>query len=173
MHAWHDVELGEDITQHFRAVIEIAKGSKVKYELDKATGLLGVDRVLHSAVHYPANYGFLPRTFCGDGDPLDALARRRHDMGASTWPQTPDVRSTPAEPWRCSGMVKRHGGLDMAPKPLLFGWGPRYGPQAPKCSGRPGGAVAALYIADSPRIVVAALRHCQDSSRLQGAGAAR
>src|SRR5437899_11939533 len=54
MHAWHDVELGEDITQHFRAVIEIAKGSKVKYELDKATGLLGVDRVLHSAVHYPA-----------------------------------------------------------------------------------------------------------------------
>src|SRR5439155_16794488 len=61
----------------------------------------------------------------------------------------------------------------MAPKPLLFGWGPRYGPQAPKCSGRPGGAVAALYIADSPRIVVAALRHCQDSSRLQRAGAAR
>jgi len=73
MHAWHDVELGEDITQHFRVVIEIAKGSKVKYELDKATGLLGVDRVLHSAVHYPANYGFLPRTFCGDGDPLDVL----------------------------------------------------------------------------------------------------
>jgi inorganic pyrophosphatase len=73
MHAWHDVELGEDITQHFRAVIEIAKGSKVKYELDKATGLLGVDRVLHSAVHYPANYGFLPRTFCGDDDPLDVL----------------------------------------------------------------------------------------------------
>src|SRR5207244_13614474 len=73
MHAWHDVELGEDITQHFRAVIEIAKGSKVKYELDKATGLLGVDRVLHSAVHYPANYGFLPRTFCDDGDPLDVL----------------------------------------------------------------------------------------------------
>src|SRR5207237_6665021 len=62
-----------------------------------------------------------------------------------------------------------HGGLDMAPKPLLFGWGPRYGPQAPKCSGRPGGAVAALYIADSPRIVVAALRQCQDSGALRPA----
>ena len=73
MHAWHDVELGEDIAQFFRAVIEIPKGSKVKYELDKATGLLSLDRVLHSAVHYPANYGFLPRTFCGDGDPLDVL----------------------------------------------------------------------------------------------------
>ena len=73
MHAWHDVELGDDIAQHFRAVIEIPKGSKVKYELDKVTGLLTLDRVLHSAVHYPANYGFLPRTFCGDGDPLDVL----------------------------------------------------------------------------------------------------
>jgi inorganic pyrophosphatase len=73
MHAWHDVALGDDIAQHFRAVIEIPKGSKVKYELDKATGLLAVDRVLHSAVHYPANYGFLPQTFCDDGDPLDVL----------------------------------------------------------------------------------------------------
>ena len=73
MHAWHDVELGEDLARYFRAVIEIPKGSKVKYELDKATGLLSLDRVLHSAVHYPANYGFLPRTFCGDGDPLDVL----------------------------------------------------------------------------------------------------
>lgn len=73
MHAWHDVELGDHIERHFRAVIEIPKGSKVKYELDKATGLLWLDRVLHSAVHYPANYGFLPRTFCDDGDPLDVL----------------------------------------------------------------------------------------------------
>jgi len=73
MHAWHDVELGEQIERHFNAVIEIPKGSKVKYELDKATGLLWLDRVLHSAVHYPANYGFLPRTFCDDGDPLDVL----------------------------------------------------------------------------------------------------
>jgi inorganic pyrophosphatase len=73
MHAWHDVELGDHIERHFRAVIEIPKGSKVKYELDKATGLLWVDRVLYSAVHYPANYGFLPRTYCEDGDPLDVL----------------------------------------------------------------------------------------------------
>jgi inorganic pyrophosphatase len=73
MHAWHDVELGDHIERHFRAVIEIPKGSKVKYELDKATGLLYLDRVLHSAVHYPANYGFLPQTFCDDGDPLDVL----------------------------------------------------------------------------------------------------
>jgi inorganic pyrophosphatase len=73
MHAWHDVPLGDSIENHFRAVIEIPKGSKVKYELDKTTGLLAVDRVLHSAVHYPANYGFLPQTFCDDDDPLDVL----------------------------------------------------------------------------------------------------
>src|SRR5947207_592128 len=73
MHAWHDVPLGDAIEDHVNAVIEIPKGSKVKYELDKATGLLAVDRVLHSAVHYPANYGFLPRTFCDDGDALDVL----------------------------------------------------------------------------------------------------
>ena len=73
MHAWHDVELGDSIETAFRAVIEIPKGSKVKYELDKPTGLLWVDRVLYSAVHYPANYGFLPQTYCLDGDPLDVL----------------------------------------------------------------------------------------------------
>lgn len=73
MNAWHDVELGDAVERHFRCVIEIPKGSKVKYELDKATGLLWLDRVLHSAVHYPANYGFLPRTYCDDGDPLDVL----------------------------------------------------------------------------------------------------
>ena len=69
MHAWHDIELGAHIERHFRAVIEIPKGSKIKYELDKRTGMLWLDRVLHSAVHYPANYGFLPRTYCGDDDP--------------------------------------------------------------------------------------------------------
>ncbi len=73
MNAWHDVALGDEIEQHFRCVIEIPKGSKIKYELDKATGLLSLDRVLHSAVHYPANYGFLPQTYCDDGDPLDVL----------------------------------------------------------------------------------------------------
>ena len=72
-HAWHDLHLGDRIEDHFCAVIEIPKGSKVKYELDKESGLLKVDRVLFSAVHYPANYGFLPRTYCDDGDPLDVL----------------------------------------------------------------------------------------------------
>lgn len=72
-HPWHDIPLDEPIDEAFPAFIEIPKGSKVKYELDKATGLLRVDRVLFSAVHYPANYGFIPRTYCDDGDPLDVL----------------------------------------------------------------------------------------------------
>jgi inorganic pyrophosphatase len=57
----------------FPVVIEVPRGSKNKYELDKETGFLRLDRVLYSAVHYPANYGFIPRSFCDDGDPLDAL----------------------------------------------------------------------------------------------------
>src|SRR2546426_9745164 len=73
MHPWHDVELGDHVERHFRAIIEIPKGSKVKYELDKRTGLLWLDRGLDSAVHYPANYGFLPQTYCLDNDPLDVL----------------------------------------------------------------------------------------------------
>jgi len=73
MNPWHDVAIGEDITRSFHCVIEVPSGSKIKYELDKTTGLLRLDRVLYSAVHYPANYGFIPRTYCGDGDPLDVL----------------------------------------------------------------------------------------------------
>ena len=74
MHPWHDCYLDEHSVQRgFPVVIEVPKGSKNKYELDKETGLLRLDRVLFSAVHYPANYGFIPRTFCDDGDPLDAL----------------------------------------------------------------------------------------------------
>ena len=74
MHPWHDCYLDEQSVQRsFPAVIEVPKGSKNKYELDKETGLLRLDRVLFSAVHYPANYGFIPRTFCDDGDPLDVL----------------------------------------------------------------------------------------------------
>jgi inorganic pyrophosphatase len=72
-HPWHDIAVDEPLEESFTAFIEIPKGSKVKYELDKATGLLKVDRVLFSAVHYPANYGFIPRTFCDDQDPLDVL----------------------------------------------------------------------------------------------------
>src|SRR5689334_16150021 len=74
MHPWHDTNVDDSrIATAFPVVIEIPKGSKNKYELDKETGLLRLDRVLYSAVHYPADYGFIPRTFCDDGDPLDAL----------------------------------------------------------------------------------------------------
>ncbi|MEZ4751317.1 MAG: inorganic diphosphatase [Bdellovibrionota bacterium] len=73
MNPWHDVEPGSDPKSVFQAIIEIPKGSKLKYELDKKTGLLRVDRVLYSSVHYPANYGFIPQTFCDDDDPLDVL----------------------------------------------------------------------------------------------------
>ncbi|WP_176066220.1 inorganic diphosphatase [Anaeromyxobacter diazotrophicus] len=73
MHPWHDVELPRYVEDSIPAIIEIPTGTKVKYELDKASGLLIVDRVLFSSVHYPANYGFVPRTYCDDGDPLDIL----------------------------------------------------------------------------------------------------
>ena len=74
MHPWHDSYVDDAMVgDAFPVVIEIPKGSKNKYELDKETGLLRLDRVLYSAVHYPANYGFIPRTYCDDGDPLDAL----------------------------------------------------------------------------------------------------
>ena len=74
MHPWHDTPIDDArIADAFPAVIEIPKGSTNKYELDKETGLLRLDRVLYSAVHYPADYGFVPQTFCDDGDPLDVL----------------------------------------------------------------------------------------------------
>ena len=71
VHPWHEIDPGKP-TQ-FTAVIEIPLNSSHKYELDKATGMLKLDRVLHSAVHYPANYGFIPQTLADDGDPLDVL----------------------------------------------------------------------------------------------------
>jgi inorganic pyrophosphatase len=73
LHPWHDVEIGSDAPAEFQALIEIPKGSKVKYELDKETGLIRVDRVLYSSVIYPANYGFIPQTLGDDHDPLDVL----------------------------------------------------------------------------------------------------
>ena len=73
-HPWHDLPNNPDhASEWFNVVIEIPRGSKVKYELDKPTGLLRVDRVLYSSVVYPANYGFLPRSYCDDKDPLDVL----------------------------------------------------------------------------------------------------
>ncbi len=73
MHPWHDVELGEQAPEILSALIEVPMGSNVKYELDKPSGLLKVDRTLFSSVHYPANYGFFPRTYGYDNDPLDVL----------------------------------------------------------------------------------------------------
>ena len=72
-HPWHDVTPGENLPREFTAVVEIPMGSSVKYELDKKTGLLRLDRMLYSAVYYPANYGFIPQTFAEDDDPLDVL----------------------------------------------------------------------------------------------------
>src|SRR5438309_3101375 len=73
IHPWHDVTPGEHLPNEFNALVEIPMGSKNKYELDKQTGMLRLDRVLYSAVYYPANYGFIPRTVHDDGDPLDVL----------------------------------------------------------------------------------------------------
>src|SRR5690606_14093244 len=74
VNAWHALPNPEhDLESGFNVVIEIPRGSKVKYELDKPSGLLRVDRMLYSAVHYPANCGFLPRSYCDDNDPLDVL----------------------------------------------------------------------------------------------------
>ncbi|OAY72146.1 Soluble inorganic pyrophosphatase 4 [Ananas comosus] len=72
-HPWHDLEIGPGAPTIFNCVVEIGKGSKVKYELDKKTGLIKVDRVLYSSVVYPHNYGFIPRTLCEDSDPMDVL----------------------------------------------------------------------------------------------------
>ena len=73
MNIWHDMDPKQITPVDFSAVIEIPKGSRCKYELDKHTGLLRLDRVLYTSTHYPASYGFIPRTFADDGDPLDVL----------------------------------------------------------------------------------------------------
>jgi inorganic pyrophosphatase len=72
-HAWHDIAPGEKVPLEFYSVIEIPFGSSVKYELDKQSGMIKLDRILYSAVYYPANYGFIPQTLAEDGDPLDVL----------------------------------------------------------------------------------------------------
>lgn len=73
IHPWHDVSPGEDVPQEFNCIIEIPFGSSVKYELDKTSGLIKLDRMLYSAVYYPANYGFIPQTLAEDDDPMDVL----------------------------------------------------------------------------------------------------
>src|SRR6478672_12365467 len=73
IHPWHDVTPGSKLPQEFNSIIEIPFGSSVKYELDKDSGLIKLDRVLYSAVYYPANYGFIPQTLAEDDDPIDVL----------------------------------------------------------------------------------------------------
>ena len=73
IHPWHDVTPGEHLPLEFNALVEIPMGSSVKYELDKKSGLIKLDRILYSAVYYPANYGFVPHTLADDGDPCDIL----------------------------------------------------------------------------------------------------
>ena len=77
---WHNVSYGDKAPDKVNAIIEIPLGSRAKYELDKITGLLKLDRVLYSAVYYPANYGFIPRTYCDDNDPLDILVLSQISM---------------------------------------------------------------------------------------------
>src|ERR1041385_1147949 len=84
MHPVHDIELPADVTAYLPAVIEIPRGSHMKYEVDKPTGLLRLDRVLYSAVFYPANYGFIPRTHSDDGDPLDILGLMQEPVAPLT-----------------------------------------------------------------------------------------
>ena len=73
MNIWHNISPKRISAEDFVAVIEIPKGSKIKYELDKETGLIKLDRILYTSTHYPANYGLIPRTYADDGDPLDVL----------------------------------------------------------------------------------------------------
>lgn len=80
MHAWHDLNPGDRVPRDFYAVIEIPLGSNIKYELDKESGLIRMDRVLYSAVFYPANYGFIPQTLAEDRDPLDVLVLCQHPV---------------------------------------------------------------------------------------------
>jgi len=104
MHPVHDIELPSDLAAYVPAVIEIPRGCRLKYEVDKPTGLLRLDRVLYSAVFYPANYGFIPRTHADDGDPLDILVLMQDPVEPLTI-----VRARALGGLR---MVDEHGGDD-------------------------------------------------------------
>ncbi len=81
-HPWHDIPIGDEAPNEFNVVIEVPKGSKVKYELDKDTGLLEVDRILYASFMYPTNYGFIPQTLADDDDPLDAIVLMQEPVQA-------------------------------------------------------------------------------------------
>ena len=84
MNIWHDMKQERIKPDDFLAVIEITKGGKNKYELDKETGMLRLDRVLYTATHYPANYGFIPKTYAEDNDPLDVLVLCQENIDPMT-----------------------------------------------------------------------------------------
>jgi len=81
---WHSISYGEDAPEVVRVIIEIPNESRAKYELDKETGMIKLDRVLFSSMRYPANYGFIPKTYCDDNDPLDALVLSSVDLYPNT-----------------------------------------------------------------------------------------
>jgi len=91
MNIWHDIAAERINPDDFIAVIEIEKGSKVKYEMDKETGMMILDRILYTSTHYPASYGFIPRTYADDGDPLDVLILCSEPLASQTL-----VRAYPA-----------------------------------------------------------------------------
>ena len=80
VHPWHDVSIGEHAPERVVGIIEIPKNCRAKYELDKESGMLILDRVLYSSINYPANYGFIPQTYCDDDDPLDILVLSQIDI---------------------------------------------------------------------------------------------
>lgn len=80
MNLWHDISYGENAPNEVETIIEIPRNSRLKYEIDKETGLLLLDRALYSAVHYPGNYGFIPQTYCDDKDPLDIIILGREEI---------------------------------------------------------------------------------------------
>ena len=77
---WHDVSIGKNAPETVTGIIEIPRNCRAKYELDKDSGLLILDRVLYSSINYPSNYGFIPQTYCDDGDPLDILVLSQIDI---------------------------------------------------------------------------------------------
>ena len=77
---WHNVSIGKNVPENVTGIVEIPKNCRAKYELDKDSGMLMLDRVLYSSINYPANYGFIPQTFCDDGDPLDILVISQIDI---------------------------------------------------------------------------------------------
>ena len=104
MNVWHDVSVGDNPPELVNSIIEITRGSRSKYEIDKDTGLVKLDRILHSAVHYPTNYGMIPQTLGDDGDPLDVMVL--------TYAETPPLCLVPTRIIGVMGMIDGGEGDD-------------------------------------------------------------